>query len=443
MMTMSKPKNQPAATPKTAAKSVLEQSLSTLWQKVPHHATQMEAFQAFEAAGMPSRRHEAWKYIQLERLLRQSAVVTAVTTQALPDWVAPLLYTETTQSRVILINGVYAPSLSTLPAGVTCTAQPVATTTERITTLAQSNPLVWLNQAFAQETLRIEVATNTTLNEPIQVLSLTVVPSDTAPAMLMTQPRVDIALNAYAKATVILTSGGDPSQELPYWTNALTGVTCAEGAKLNLSLLQSESPTAFYTGSTLVELAPYSDCQTNTVGLSGQLARHQLHVLHQGAESHSMLYGLSVLDDAMQSHHHTVIEHTVSHARSEQVYKAVLDGESRCEFDGSVWIHPDAQHIDAAQLNKNLLMSDKARVFTRPQLKIDADDVKCAHGATVGQLNETELFYLQSRGLDAGSARTLLTQAFAQDLVDKLPIASCRAHVMRVMIERLHITPLK
>ena len=442
MMTMSKPPTKATQPLASGAKSVLEQSLHALGQSLPEGSTQQHAFQAFAVTGMPTRRHEAWKYIQLDRLLRQSVALptTNADVTTLPNWTQDLLYPESVQARVVLMNGMYQPTLSTLPKGVTCNMAPL--NPEPIVVLANTNPLVWLNQAFAQDALVIEVAANTELTQPIQILSITLPSSDAAPAMLMTQPQVRISLGAYAKATVMLTHAGDPEPktELPYWSNALTQVVCAEGAELNVSLFQAESPTAFYTGATTLELAAYSRCQFNTVGLSGQLGRHQLHVVHKGAESHSTLYGLSVLDGVMQLHHHTVIEHTVSHAGSQQIYKSILDDESRCEFDGAVWIHPNAQQVDAAQLNKNLLLSKKARVYTRPQLKIDADDVKCAHGATVGQLNEKEVFYLQSRGIDVASARTLLTQAFAQDLIDKLPVRSCHDHVTRVLAERLQKT---
>lgn len=446
MMTMSKPQSklEPAVSESSKpAKCVLEQSLNALGQSLPLGSASQQAFHAFEATGMPTRRHEAWKYIQLERLLRQSVALAPANANEtnLPGWTQELLYPESLSARVILVNGVYQPALSTLPSGVTCRSE--ALNTDLVAMLANTNPLVWLNQAFAHEAIVIDVAANTTLSQPIQVLSITLPTADVAPAMLMTQPQVSISLGTYAKATVLLTHAGDSQAgktEQPYWSNAVTQVTCAEGAELNLALLQAEAPTAFYTGATAVELAPYSQFMLNTVGLSGQMGRHQLHVVHKGAESNSTLYGLSVLDDVMQLHHHTVIEHTVSHARSEQVYKSILDGESRAEFDGAVWIHPGAQQIDAAQLNKNLLLSKKARVYTRPQLKIDADDVKCAHGATVGQLSEKEVFYLQSRGIDVASARTLLTQAFAQDLIDKLPTRSCHDHVTRVLTERLQKT---
>jgi Fe-S cluster assembly protein SufD len=202
--------------------------------------------------------------------------------------------------------------------------------------------------------------------------------------------------------------------------------------------VQRESEQAFHIATTNAELGRSGVYDLTTITLGAQLSRHGLNIklAHEGAECWAD--GLYLVGTGQHADTHSLIDHSSPHCTSHQLYKGILDGKSRAVFNGKVFVHRDAQKTDAMQSNKNLLLSNEARVDTKPQLEIYADDVKCAHGATVGQLEEEELFYLISRGLHTDLARNLLTYGFAEELVEKIKIESIKQQLDEAILNRLH-----
>jgi Fe-S cluster assembly protein SufD len=238
-----------------------------------------------------------------------------------------------------------------------------------------------------------------------------------------------------AQADLFLQSAGDSGHD--YLSNTVVELIARPNARLGYTALQSEGVHGFGFMATQAFLAENSQVDLTTVTLAGKPVRHAVSVFLQGEEAACRLNGLNVLSNTARAYAHTEIHHQVPRCRSEQVYKNILDGDAQAEFDGIIQVYPHAQQTDARQLNKNLLLSNDAVAYTRPQLKIDADDVKCAHGATVGQLEPEELFYLQSRGLSAEVAQCLLTFGFAEDLIQNIGQAPVRAYLEQRVLEAL------
>src|SRR6185369_6568345 len=201
--------------------------------------------------------------------------------------------------------------------------------------------------------------------------------------------------------------------------------------------LQRESKKAFHVSTTSAELGRASRYDTTSINLGAQLSRHDISVVldHEGAET--SVDGLYMVDSDQHTDTHSVIDHKQPHCNSHQLYKGILDGNGRAVFNGIIFVREGAQKTDAMQTNKNLLLSDRARVDTKPQLEIYADDVKCAHGAAVGQISEDELFYLATRGIEPAVVRNLLTYGFAEEVIGKIKVDSIRAAVDEAVLKQL------
>ncbi|HVF87595.1 MAG TPA: Fe-S cluster assembly protein SufD, partial [Pyrinomonadaceae bacterium] len=218
----------------------------------------------------------------------------------------------------------------------------------------------------------------------------------------------------------------------------VTEVFVGEGARLVHYKVQRESERAFHVASTRAALGRGSSYDLTTITLGAQLSRHGVEVRLAAEGAECWVDGLYLVGEGQHADTHSLIDHQQPHCTSHQNYKGILDGKSRAVFNGRVFVHRDAQQTDAVQSNKNLLLSTEARVDTKPQLEIFADDVKCAHGATVGQLEEEELFYLASRGLHPELARNLLTYGFAEELIEKIKIESIKTQLDEAILNRLN-----
>jgi Fe-S cluster assembly protein SufD len=252
----------------------------------------------------------------------------------------------------------------------------------------------------------------------------------------VTHPRNLIVVEAGARASVIesyvtLAPAGT------YWTNAVTEVVAGANSWLEHTRIQRESERAYHIGSTHVDQDRDSHYRSFSMAMGGALARHNLHVRLNGENVEALMYGLYLTRGEQLVDNHTVIYHDQPNCRSWEVYKGVLDGRSRAVFNGKVFVRPEAQKTDAKQTNRNLLLSDTAKVNTKPQLEIFADDVKCTHGATVGRLDDVALFYARSRGVPAAEAQRLLTYAFAAEVIEEVALEPVRDELERLVRERL------
>ncbi len=394
------------------------------------------AIAQFERLGFPTTRHEEWKYTNVAPILKHQ--FDAPQSTAKVD-ATPFTYPESRASQLVFVNGVFAKGLSNLsaiPAGVTISnfadadqkllSQYLATQIDY-----HNDAFSALNTAFANDGAFILIPRGKVVAAPIHLLFLA------TEANTMSHPRVLVVAEEGALATII-ESYVAPNDEAVYFTNAVTEVIVNQDANLTHYRLQSESTNAFHIATTQVQQEGKSTYASYAIAVGGNIARHTLNAKLEGEHIESTIDGLYVVTGKQHCDNHTTIDHAQPHCNSYQLYKGIMDDRARAVFNGKIFVRAGALLTDAKQLNKNLLLSANAHIDTKPQLEIFADDVKCTHGATVGQLEEDELFYLRSRGLKTETARALLTFGFAEDVISKIKIESVRKQLDEIVLTRLH-----
>jgi Fe-S cluster assembly protein SufD len=403
-----------------------------------------KAGEHFEALDFPTTRHEEWKYTNVTPILktafRQHFDLAAAGLTA--ETIAPFTFAETRQSQLVFVNGLYAPQLSdlsALPAGVTVSnlAQAPAETAkvlhDHLATRAnhRDETFTALNTANLSDGAFVYIPNGKAVETPIHLLFLS-----TAQETTIAHPRVLIVAGQGAIATVV-ESYATLNQGV-YFNNAVAEVIAHEGAVLTHYRLQQESEQAFHIATTQVYQERGSNYTSYAISLGGKVARHDLNVVLGEPNIETTIDGLYVVTGKQHCDNHTTIDHAHPHCTSHQVYKGILDGQGRAVFNGKVFVRAGALLTDAHQLNKNLLLSPEAHVDTKPQLEIFADDVKCSHGATVGQLEDEELFYLAARGISRERAQALLTFGFAEDILNKIKLPSVHAQLDQAVLAKLH-----
>ena len=298
----------------------------------------------------------------------------------------------------------------------------------------ESHALTALNTAFFTDGAVVEIPEGTVVEKPIHIVWVS-----TGQAGVVSQPRTLILAGRNAQASVIesFVSIGDGAA----WTNAVTEIVAEENARIEHFHVQQENDNTIHTSfiEGLTERSGY--ISTISLSFGSRLARNDVKVKLNGEGAECAIDGLFVVGDKQHVDHHTTIDHSSPHCNSHQLYKGVLDDQSRGVFNGKIIVRKDAQKTDAIQNNKNLLLSTKAEIDTKPQLEIDANDVRCTHGATIGQLDAEALFYLQSRGISKLAARNLLTYAFAADLLERVNVEPLRDHFEHVLMRTLSEDP--
>jgi Fe-S cluster assembly protein SufD len=291
------------------------------------------------------------------------------------------------------------------------------------------NAFVALNTAFLTGVTMLRIPAGAVIAEPIQITYE--VPQESEPLAL--HPRTLILVGANAQCTIVETFKGTGA----YFTNAVTEIVAAEGAVVDHYKVQQESTEAYHVATMQISLGRSANFATHSISLGGALVRNDVNaLLSEGSEC--TLNGLYLVNGTQHVDNHTVIDHAKPHANSHELYKGILDGKAHAVFNGRIIVRKDAQKTDSKQTNKNLVLSDDAVIDTKPELQIHADDVRCTHGATVGQLDAESMFYLQSRGIGKQDAKNLLTFAFAQDIVDRVKVQSLKDSLERILFEKFH-----
>ena len=294
----------------------------------------------------------------------------------------------------------------------------------------EKNAFTALNTAFVGEGVLIHLPKNARIDAPVQLLF-------TTDEGKVSFPRVLIVADEFAEATFVETYVR--SDETKYLTNAVVEISVADEAKIKHFRVQRESHQAFHISTTAAEVGRGSVYDTTAINLGAKLSRHDVLLKFNAEGGEAFVDGLYFLGEAQHHDTHSVIRHDVPNCTSHQTYKGILNDKSRGVFNGKVFVAVGASGTDGYQSNKNLLLSNEARVDTKPQLEIFNDDVKCSHGATVGQLEEEELFYLLSRGLNDNLARNLLTYGFAEEIINKIEIESIKKQLDEAVLNRLNV----
>jgi Fe-S cluster assembly protein SufD len=293
------------------------------------------------------------------------------------------------------------------------------------------NPFAALNTAFLSEVATVRVPRNTVLERPIEITYDFTERASAAGSVR--HPRTLIIVGAGAQCTIVETYRGAGD----YFTNAVTEIIAGDGAVIDHYKVQQESAGAFHIATMQVSLGRSASFSSHSISLGGALVRNDANaVLSEGTEA--ILNGLYIANGGQHVDNHTSIDHAKPHATSHELYKGILDGRATAVFNGRIIVRKDAQKTDSKQTNKNLVLSDEAVINTKPELQIHADDVRCTHGATIGQLDAEALFYLQSRGIGRREARGLLTYAFAQDIIDRIKVQPLRESLERALFEKFH-----
>jgi Fe-S cluster assembly protein SufD len=277
----------------------------------------------------------------------------------------------------------------------------------------------------------VHVAAGTAVAEPLQVLFLA---TDEAEPVVA-HARTLIVAERLAQVVVVESYAG--AEGARYFTNAVTEVVAAEGARAEVYRIQRESLRAFHVAATHTRQGRDSVVHVHPVAFGAALARHDLTAVLDGENSTCLLNGLYLAGGSQHLDHHTVIDHAKPHAESHEYFNGVLDGRSRGVFNGRIIVRPGAQRTDSKQTNNNLLLSEEARADSQPQLEIYADDVKCTHGATLGPIDEKALFYLKSRGLGANEARALVTYGFGAEILGRMAVPELRTQLDGIVRARL------
>jgi Fe-S cluster assembly protein SufD len=403
------------------------------------------AFERFEEAGLPTTGEEDWKYTNVAPLARRAFAVAGEEGAAKieRDAVEQFVYEEARRSRLVFVNGVFNRELSSLEAlprgfvaedlGAALAGEHAGVVREHLGKLSEQagDAFSSLNTSFLHGGAFLHAPKDAQADAPVQLLFL----STQADAEAAAFPRILIVAERNSRLDIIerYAAVGEAS----YFTDAVVEVFVGEGARINHCKVQDESGRAFHVASTRAELARDGFYDLTTVTLGAQLSRHNIKVELGSEGAECRVDGLYIVGTGQHADTHSLINHLKPRCTSRQNYKGILDGKSRAVFNGRVFVHEGAHGTDAEQSNKNLLLSTDARVDTKPQLEIYNDDVKCSHGATVGQLEEEELFYLLSRGLHADLARNLLTYGFAEEIVEKIKFESIRAQLDRAILSRL------
>lgn len=394
--------------------------------------------------GLPRPSDEEWRYTSVAALARRlpdllpagaprggSPTVSAAARGALSCF-GPLAGERSGLHVLVLVNGQPDPALSHvdgLPAGVRfeplsrAFAAPPPLLEQRLGVAGahRSHPFAALNAAFLSDGVWVEVPDGVVLAEPLVVLHV----ADAGAGPLAAQPRLVIALGENAQASVVEAYCGVGEA----FVNAVTEITLLAHARLDHSVLQEESIEAFHLGTAEAHLGPGAQLYSRVLSVGARIARNELTVRLHGDGAGATLDGLFLARGSQEVDNHTLVDHARPHGGSQQRYKGVLSGTARGAFDGKVVVRPAGAFTDAHQSNRNLLLSDTARVDAKPQLEIYNNDVKCTHGSATGRLDADALFYLRSRGFSEDEARSVLTLAFASEIVDRVPLEPLRAHL--------------
>jgi Fe-S cluster assembly protein SufD len=405
----------------------------------PLHQLRREAIARFGHTGFPTSRDEEWRFTNIAPLTRIDFELAAETDGPTAVDVDPF---RCGLAGPVFVDGHFAPGLSqldALPAGVlvknlrTALAEDDALLARHLgqTAKTEDQAFTALNTAFVQDGVLVYLPQGTVLDHPLHMLFL----STGTKAGIATHPRILVVAEAHAEATLLESYVGLGNET--YLTNSVCEINVGENASIDHYRVQRETLSAFHISAMHVVEARAARFRSTSIDLGGQLTRNHVHTALIGEGIDSTLNGLYIEDGSQHVDNHTLIEHTQANCQSHEFYKGVLAAESSGVFRGKIHVHQAAQKTDAYQANQNLLLSDSARIDTKPQLEIYADDVKCSHGATIGQLDADAIFYLRSRGIGHREAVRILTRAFAGEVLDRVRIDGLRQELDDLVSQRL------
>lgn len=404
------------------------------------HEVRKQAIEQFDKLDFPTVKNEDWKYTNVSAIHNYNFVrdfKTQVSTDELKKHLIPSLDCY----LFVLVNGNYSPELSDikgLPEGVTVDSfrnvyknNPELINKYFAKYAEIENGFVALNTAFANDGVVIHVPENTVLDKPVMTLNL----AGSGEINVLSQPRTLIVAEKYSKLDLVELFHSISDNET--LTNSVSEIIVGENAHVEVYKIQNENLKAYHYNRTQSQLAKNSTFTIYNVTLGGLLVRNDSNVVLDDENCTGNLFGLYLTDGEQHVDNHTLIDHAKPHCQSNELYKGVLGGKSRGVFNGKVFVRKDAQKTNAYQSNKAILLTNEATIDTKPQLEIFADDVKCSHGAAIGQLDYDAVFYLRSRGIGEELARTVLIRAFADDVFELIPNETLHGYLNNLVHTKL------
>ncbi|MEM7055694.1 MAG: Fe-S cluster assembly protein SufD [Bacteroidota bacterium] len=436
--------------PASQVQQAIARHFSTLDKKHPFYTAKQQAWHAWGQVGFPSLKNEAYKYTPIADMLAgvfdlsQPATTSKLTQEA----ILPLHHHGLDAYQLVLLNGQLSGNHSQL--GNHKHSLQVLTFSEayqqhqalflqHLSQHAQDEVDAFeaLNTALFEEGTFIYIADHAVLEKPLLIYHII----DTQATQSLTYPRLLIAVGQNSQASLVIdwrTLGQHPS-----FINAVTEIMLGKDARLDYCTLQIQMGQAYQVNTTQCYQASQSEFNNYTFTWDGMLVRNNLHIHIDAPHSEANMYGLYCLDGRQHVDNHTRVNHTKPHTQSYELYRGILAGEATGVFNGRIYVRSEAQKTHAFQANNNLLLTDQATIHTKPQLEIWADDVKCSHGATTGQLDEAQLFYLTTRGIPADTARYMLLNAFASDVIDRVPLVVLKPYLQQALEKKLSTLGIK
>ena len=408
------------------------------------YETRATALKVFEEKGFPSKKEEAWKYTSLEALIQKDYALFPKSTTSidLNDVKKYFLY-DTDTYKVIFIDGVYSPFLSnTTHDGLDVCLMSAALTKPKYRDLIdryfnkiapKDDSMTALNTSYAKEGAYIYIPKSIVAEKPIEIIHF----SSGNENALWLQPRNLIVVDENAQVQII--ERHQSLKEHPVVTNCVTEIYVHQSAFLDYYKLQNDLPTASLIDNTFIVQEKNSHASVHTFSLGGKIIRNNLRYFHKGEHVMSTLKGVTILQGKQHVDHATLVHHAQPNCESHQDYKGIFAEGSEGVFNGQILVDKIAQKTNAFQQNNNILLDDKATVNTKPQLEIFADDVKCSHGCTIGQLDEEALFYLRSRGIPKKEAKALMTYAFANNVLESVQLPSLKKRINGQIAKKLGV----
>ena len=401
------------------------------------------AFDIFQESGFPNTRVEDWKYTDVKPIAKNTfSNITESNVASDNNEIDEILIKDLDCVNLVFINGAYSEKYSDIKnISSKIVIKSMADALINDESLLKKhltkhinqelNSFTALNTAFIQDGAYINISANTNIDKPINITYI----SRDSNHPFATHPRNLIVMGENSNATIIENYVG--SGKVNYFTNSVTETVLLQGAVLKHYKIQQEGSSAFHIASLNTSQSKDSRFESHLVSIGGALVRNNINASLNEEGAEIIMNGLYMTEDVQHVDNHTRVDHLKPHTQSHQNYRGVLNGKSRGVFNGKVVVHPQAQKIEAYQNNANLLLSDDAEIDTKPELEIYADDVKCTHGATVGQLDDDMLFYLRSRAVDEKTARSLLTYAFADEVISEINLKEIQNKLERLIIGRL------
>ncbi|WP_010522731.1 Fe-S cluster assembly protein SufD [Aquimarina agarivorans] len=407
------------------------------------HDIRTEAIKSFEKYGFPTKKLEAWKYTSLNSVLKNDFSLFPKK-EAVIEFkdVKQYFISDLDSYKIVFIDGVYSSHLSgTTHDKIDVCLMSSALTQDRFKAvidvyynkIAKEDGLVSLNTAYAREGAYIYIPKNTAADKPIQIIHFATGLEQAS----MLQPRNLIVAEDNTEVTIIERHQNLSDKKV--FTNSVTEIYTGKNAHVDYYKIQNDTDTATLIDNTFAEQHSNSLCSVHTFAFGGEITRNNLNFFQKGQGIDSILNGVTILEGKAHVDHNTLVEHQQPNCESHQDYKGIFDEKSTGVFNGKIIVDQEAQKTNAFQSNNNILLSDKATVNSKPQLEIFADDVKCSHGCTIGQLDESALFYMRSRGIAPKEAKALLMYAFANNVLETVKVPQLKTRINKIIAKKLGV----